>query len=220
MRNTKGMRLKDIPTAGGGIARAAYVLASKEHVAVGPLLQRANLSVRQVKNPNLRIPVRDQISFLNLVAEKLDDEFLGIRIGQMLELREPGLLYYVMASSHTVGEALERCARYSSIQNEGVHIGYRAGKTVTVTFDYFGVSRRLDRHQIECFITLLVRMCQKLSGLASVPSCIVVRACHLSLRGCSEPTLRSRATPTRWCIRVRWRARLASTPIYTSTRCW
>jgi AraC-like DNA-binding protein len=186
VRNSKGMRLKDIPTAGGGIARAAYVLASEEHVALAPLLRRANLTVQQVKNPNLRIPVKDQINFLNLVAEKLDDEFLGIRIGQMLELREPGLLYYVMASSHTVGEALQRCARYSTIQNEGVRIGYHAGKTVTVTFDYFGVSRRLDRHQIECFITLLVRMCRKLSGLSLVPS--QVRLMHRRSRMPSEFT--------------------------------
>jgi hypothetical protein len=201
VRNSKGMRLKDIPTAGGGIARAAYVLASEEHVALAPLLRRANLTVQQVKNPNLRIPVKDQINFLNLVAEKLDDEFLGIRIGQMLELREPGLLYYVMASSHTVGEALQRCARYSAIQNEGVRIGYRAGKTVTVTFDYFGVSR------------LLVRLCRKLSGLSLVP--LQVRLmhrrsrCRPSLRGCSAPMSHSRATRTRWCIPVGWRTILA-----------
>jgi hypothetical protein len=105
VRNKKGTRLKDIPTAGGGIARAAYALASQEHVAVGPLLRRANLTVQQAKNPSLRMPVRDQIHFLNLVAETLDDEFLGIRIGQMLELRDLGLLYYVMASSRTVGDA-------------------------------------------------------------------------------------------------------------------
>ena len=184
MRNTNRMRLKDIPTAGGGIARAAYALASQEHVAVGPLLRRANLSVEQAKNPNLRMPVKDQISFLNLVAEKLDDEFLGIRIGQTIDLREMGLLYYVMASSHTVGDALQRVARYSTIQNEGVHIRYHAGKVVTVTFDYFGVSRRLDRHQIECFITGLVRMCRRLTGLALVPS--QVRLMHHRSRMPSE----------------------------------
>ena len=176
MRNSKGMRLNDIPTAGGGIARAAYALASERGVALGPLLRRANLSVQQVKNPNFRMPVKDQITFLNLVAEKLDDEFLGIRIGQKLDLRALGLLYYVMASSHSVGDALRRVARYSTIQNEGVHIGYRAGKAVIVTFDYFGVSRRLDRHQIECFMTVLVRMCRTLSGLASVP--LRVRLMH------------------------------------------
>ena len=184
MRNRNARHLKDIPTASGGIARAAYALASEERVTLGPLLRRANLSVHQAKNPNLRIPVKDQISFLNQVAEKLDDEFLGIRIGQTLELRKLGLLYYVMASSSTLGEALQRCARYSTIHNEGIHIGYRAGKILTITFDYFGIPRRLDRHQIECFITILVRICRRLGGLSLVPS--QVRLMHHRARMPSE----------------------------------
>ncbi len=55
---------------------------------------------------------------------------------------------------------------------------------LTVTFDYFGVSCRIDRHQIECFITLLVRMCRRLSGLALVPS--QVRLMHHRSRMPSE----------------------------------
>ena len=93
MRKAKGMQLKDVPMAGGGISRAAYALASQAHVSVGPLLKRANLSVQQIKNPRLRIPVKDQIKFLNLVADKLQDEFFGIRLAQTLDLRELGLLY-------------------------------------------------------------------------------------------------------------------------------
>jgi AraC-like DNA-binding protein len=81
-----------------------------------------------------------------------------------------------MSSSDTVGEALQRVARYSTLQNEGVQIGYRAGKTVTVTFKYFGVARQLDRHQIEFFITILLRLCRKLSGLSLVP--LRVRLMH------------------------------------------
>ena len=155
--------------AGGGITRAAYAFASRAHVSVGPLLKRANLSVQQIKNPRLRIPVKDQIKFLNLVADKLRDEFLGIRLAQTLNLRELGLLYYVMASSDTLGDALRRGARYSTIQNEGVQIDYRGGKVVTVTFNYIGVARQPDRHQIEIFITILLRVCQELSGLALAP---------------------------------------------------
>jgi AraC-like DNA-binding protein len=75
-----------------------------------------------------------------------------------------------MASSETLGEALQRVARYSTIQNEGVRIGYRAGKSVALTFNYFGVARRLDRHQIEFIIAFLLRLCRNLSGLSLVPS--------------------------------------------------
>ncbi|HEY4736924.1 MAG TPA: AraC family transcriptional regulator ligand-binding domain-containing protein, partial [Xanthobacteraceae bacterium] len=141
MRQIKNSHLNDIPTAGGGITRAAYALASEARAPVGSLLRRANLSIEQVKNPRLRIPVKDQIKFLNLVAEELHDEFLGIHLAQTTDLRELGLLYYVMASSDTVGEALRRVSRYSTIQNEGVRIGYRVAKNATITYEYFGVAR-------------------------------------------------------------------------------
>ena len=169
MRKANGMQLKDIPMAGGGITRTAYAFASRAHVSVGPMLKRANLSVQQVKNPRLRIAVKDQIKFLNLVAGKLQDEFLGIRLAQAIDLRELGLLYYVMASSDTLGDGLRRAARYSTIQNEGVQVKYHADKLVTVTFHYLGVPRQFDRHQIEFFITILLRACRKFSGLALVP---------------------------------------------------
>jgi AraC-like DNA-binding protein len=170
MRRTTNLHLDDIPTAAGGISRAAYALASQAQISLGPLLKRSNLSVEQAKNPGLRIAVKDQIKFLNLVAEELQDEFLGIRLAQATDLRELGLLYYVMASSNTIGEALRRVSRYSTIQNESVKITYRGGKTVTVAFDYFGVARRVDRHQIEFIITMFLRIFRALSGLALTPS--------------------------------------------------
>lgn len=170
MRRKNNLRLDDIPTAGGGITRAAYALAAQAQASMGSLLKGANLSVEQAKNSRLRIAVKDQIKFLNLVAEELHDEFLGIRLAQTIDLRELGLLYYVMASSATVGEALQRVSRYSTIQNEGVQIRYRGGKSVTVAFNYFGVARRHDRHQIEFIITMLLRICRTLSGLSLAPS--------------------------------------------------
>ena len=167
MRTTK--RLNNIPTASGGITRAAYAFAARARVPVRALLKRANLTLQQAKNARMRIAVKDQIEFLNLVADELDDEFLGIKLAQTVDLRELGLLYYVMASSRTVGDALRRASRYSTIINEGVQIGYRAGKFVSVTFDYRGVARQQDRYQIEFFITILLRMCRNLSGLSLAP---------------------------------------------------
>jgi hypothetical protein len=40
---------------------------------------------------------------------------------------------------------------------------------VDITFNYFGVARQPDRHQIECIITILLRLCQKLTGLSLMP---------------------------------------------------
>ena len=122
------------------------------------------MSRQQINNPEVRITVQSQIKFLNLAAEALGDEFLGFRFARDLELRELGLLYYVAASSDLLGDALQRLARCSAISNEGVRLSYRDGQYVMIDFSYRGVQRFPDRHQIEFFITVVIRLCRQLTG--------------------------------------------------------
>ena len=164
------------PTALGAVARAAYVRALKARLEVGLLLKSSDLTPRQIKNTHFRIPVKNQIKFLDVVADELPDPFFGIHLAEGIELREMELLYYVVASSETLGEALKRLARYSRINHEGLRITYRERKDITVKFDYVGVSRLSDRHQIECFVVMLLRICRQLTGLSLSP--IVVRLAH------------------------------------------
>ena len=44
------------------------------------------------------------------------------------------------------------------------------GKDITVRFEYVGVSRLSDRHQIECFVVILLRLCRLLTGLSLSPT--------------------------------------------------
>lgn len=163
-------RLGALPTATGGIARLAYARAQEAGVELGPLLKKAGLTDRQIKDSDVRLNVHHQIQFLNLVAHALHDELLGFHLAQVPDLRELGLIYYVAASSETLGDALQRTARYSSIDNEGVALKYLEGANLTIAFEYVGVARHLDRHQIEFFITVLIRLCRQLTGLRLVPS--------------------------------------------------
>lgn len=59
------------PIAAGGMTRLAYVRAKAAGVATEPLLKKANLSGHQIDNARAPIKVRDQITFLNLVADAL-----------------------------------------------------------------------------------------------------------------------------------------------------
>ena len=68
MLRTKRQRFDAVPTASGGVARAAYRRARKARIAVEPLLKRAGLTMQQAKNAAVRIGVANQIQFLNLVA--------------------------------------------------------------------------------------------------------------------------------------------------------
>ena len=172
---TANKRLAALPTATGGIARLAYGRALETGIDLRLLLKRAGLTVQQIKDSRLRLTVDRQIEFLDLVAKALRDEFLGFRLAQLPDLRELGLLYYVAASSETLGDALQRAARYSSIVNEGLSLKYFKTKEARVIFEYVGVARHSDRHQLEFLMTLLIRICRQLTGIRVTPSSVRIK---------------------------------------------
>jgi AraC-like DNA-binding protein len=165
----KKTRFSSLPTASGAIARAAYGRALEARLEVAPLLKSCHLTAQQIKNSQFRISVKNQIQFLSVVADELSDPYLGVHVAEGVDLREMGLVYYVIASSETLGEALRRLARYSGLTNEGVRITCSEGEDITVRFEYVGVSRLSDRQQIECFVVILVRICRQLTGLSVSP---------------------------------------------------
>ena len=164
--------LVSLPTASGGIARAAYAKAEEAGIDTAPLLEEAGLTPAQIKNARVRISVRSQIALLNRIATALDDDFLGFELANSVDLRQLGLLYYILTSSDSLGVALARVSRYSTILNEGVRISCRDGKNVVVTFDYVGVARVQDRHQIEFFVTILLRLCRELTRRRVTPKSV------------------------------------------------
>lgn len=184
MGDPDAKRLGTLPNANGALTRLAYAHAKASGVDLGPLLKKANLTLQQIEDPGQRLRVRDQIRFLNLVATALEDDLLGFHLAQAPDLRELGFLYYISASSETLGEALKHTARYISIVNEGVSLKYFNGTDVGIGFRYVGISRHLDRHQIEFFMAVLVRMCRQLTGVRLVPT--RVRLVHRQESNCSE----------------------------------
>jgi AraC-like DNA-binding protein len=163
-------RLGEFPTALGTMTRLAYERAQAARLDLEPLLKKARLTKQQVEDVLARISANSQIVFLDLVASALQDEHLGFHVCQAAELRRFGLLYYVAASSDTLGEALRRLARYISVVNESVSVKYLEGKDIRIVTNYVGIARHLDRHQIEGFATLLIRICRGLTGHFVKPS--------------------------------------------------
>jgi AraC-like DNA-binding protein len=177
----RGARL---PTGVGGPARLAFAQAKAAGIDPKPLLKKSGLTLQQVKDPQIRVSIRDQIRFLDLVADALKDEFLGFHLARLHELREIGLLYYAMASSDTLFDALGRASRYSSIVNEGISQTCINGSKVGLSLHYVGVRRHQDRHQIEFRMTSILRTCRQLTGLHLVPD--RVRFAHRRQRPSGE----------------------------------
>ena len=80
-----------------------------------------------------------------------------------LRAREIGLPYFVLASSATLGDAMARAERYSTITNGGIRLSCQAGSDFRIRYCYIGVSRHTDRHQLEFWATALVRICRTLT---------------------------------------------------------
>jgi AraC-like DNA-binding protein len=164
LRDSRTKRLDTIPKAAGLPARLAYAHAAENGADVDILLREAGLSRGQIDDPDAHLEVRRQIRFLNLVAEALGDDLLGFHLSQNFDPRTIGLLYYVLASSDTLNEAIRRVARYSSIVNEGVRLTRREGKGIDLAIEYVGISRHLDRHQIEFWMAGIMRICRQLTN--------------------------------------------------------
>jgi AraC-like DNA-binding protein len=175
MRFVKPRDFRSMPSATGGIARLALARMRETGKAVSAVLSGAGLVSEEVDDPTVRIPVPTQIRILNLVAQELQDDLLGFHLARNFDLREIGLLYYVMASSEQLSDALQHAERYSVINNDGVRLHNRLERTVAIALDYLSVDRSSDRHQIEFWLVALVRICRQLTDSRLAPRQLKVR---------------------------------------------
>ena len=161
------------PSAAGLLSRLACARAVSAGIDVAPLMVKAAVTRKQVEDDSVRLAVKGQIKFVELVADALHDDLLGFHLGCDYDLREIGLLYYVWNSSKLLGDAFRRAERYSSIVNEGVCLRVRSnGNDLALTVKYVGVKRLSDRHQIEFWVTSVVRVCRHLTNRHLLPSCV------------------------------------------------
>jgi AraC-like DNA-binding protein len=168
--------LDGMPRASGMVARGAYARAREAGVALAPLLAKARITAAQLEDPRAAVPAANQIRLLSLAADALGDDLFGFHVARDAELRQVGLLYFVMSTSTTVFEALRRGVRYWSLANEGIEPRCNAGRTLDVSLHYLASSPRHDRHHTECFATIMVKVLRELTGTSISP--VRVRFTH------------------------------------------
>ena len=158
------------------MTRLACERARRAGIDLPPLLERVGLTVEDIEDESVPLSVAEQIDCLNLLADALNDRLLGFHLARDMDLRRTGFLYYVATSSEILGDALQRVARYSVMFNEGVRLQTRIGEAFRIGFEYAGVSRQSDRHQIEAWTTAIVQCCRKITDRRLEP--IAVRIVH------------------------------------------
>jgi AraC-like DNA-binding protein len=175
MDAAKPRSLRTIPSASGGITRLACARLRERGKDVAQILSRAGLTVKAVDDPATRLKAKAQIEVLDLAAAVLGDDLLGLHLARSFDLREIGLVYYVMASSEDLAGALLNVERYSRIVNEGVSLRCTLGQGATIAIDYVDVDRKSDQHHIEFWFVTLVRIFRNITDGRLAPQSLKVR---------------------------------------------
>jgi AraC-like DNA-binding protein len=154
-----------LPTVAGFAARRAIAVLRKQRVALGPLLERAGLSKRDLADWRHRISATAQSKLLESAAEELGDSAFGLHLAEHMNPREAGLLFFVMSAATDVGDALALLARYFRIVNEAVRLKItRTSEGVVVETEFVGLSRRAVLHNVEFGIAFILKALRVAAG--------------------------------------------------------
>jgi len=184
MHDPVSNRIRTQPRAEGTLSRLAIERAKAAGIDVTPLMVKAGVTRQQVEQEDASLAAQGQIKLVELIADALQDDLLGFHLARDVDLRKIGLLYYVLNSSDLLGDAFRRGERYCSLINEGVRLHVGEGKELALIVSYVGVERCSDRHQIEAWITFLVRICRQITNRHLLPC--VVSFVHRREGGCPE----------------------------------
>ncbi len=137
-------------------------------IDVDPLRTKLGITKELRTDRDISIDTKHQIQFINMAASELKDELLGFHLAREMDAREKGPFYYLLSTAEKLSVALDHAIRYTSVLHEALRVS-RGKSPSTIEFEYRGVKRYLDRHQMEFWITYALRMSRILTGRDLIP---------------------------------------------------
>lgn len=110
-----------MPHASTVLARfPIFALQRAEEIGLNreTVLRVAGLDSAELLDPDARIKLRKVMAIWRQVLEAVPDPDFGVRLGARMQVRNIGLLGFLMMNSSTLGVALERLARFGRILDE------------------------------------------------------------------------------------------------------
>jgi len=159
-------------TADGVATRLAMRELKKAKIDPAPLLVRAGISLLKVGEEPKRVRAESQVRFLEIAAEALGDSALSLHLAQNFDLRECGMLYYVLAASPNVGEAIRNLARYLAVSNESIRLGVVERTKNTVLAVNYRIPRHTDRLFAEYGYAAILRACRESTDRNMTPKAV------------------------------------------------
>ena len=137
-----------------------------------PLLAKAGISLLKLDEEPKRVRPESQILFLEVAAEALDDSALSLHLAQHFDLRECGMLYYVLAASPNLGEGISNLVRYLAVSNESMPLVLSETAKRTVLAVNYKIPRHTDQLFVEYAYAVLLRAFRELTGRSISPKAV------------------------------------------------
>jgi AraC-like DNA-binding protein len=134
------------------------------------LVAAAGLRADDLSDPDARLPFSIEIALWQLIARDLNDPGFGVRAGASLDIRDAGLLGYIMANSATLGAALQRLVRYNRVLSEAIAFEFeptsRPQVSIAETVTAFGADMQLA---VDFRLATALSAARQLTGVDLVP---------------------------------------------------
>jgi len=140
------------------------LLRAAEALGVAPETRRRLPQLRDLSNPDGRVPLSALWAVWRELIERNPDPALGLRLGRRVSVRRIGLVGYAMTASRTLGDALECLSRYYRILREGVdcRIEHEANDATIVLHDHATIGWGI-RQQIDARLATILAVCRQLT---------------------------------------------------------
>ena len=159
-------------TANGVATRLAIRQLKAENIDPQPLLAKAGVLRSKRSDEPENVAADSQLRFLDYAADALDNSILGFQLAQQADLREAGVVYYVMAASRDVAQAVRNLVRYLAVANESLQLLVSESGKITVLTVKTRLPRHIDRHFSEFGIALIVRGFREMTGTSLRPEAV------------------------------------------------
>jgi AraC-like DNA-binding protein len=135
------------------------------------LLEAAGLRDVDLANGDARVPASTEVALWRLMSKGVPDPGFAVRAGASVTPREMGLVGYVMGFSATLGAALRRMARYSSVVSDAVEfaLAHPDRKRVAIVESHTEPGMEL-RFAVDYRLSAVLSCCRQITGVGIIPS--------------------------------------------------
>lgn len=163
-------------TSSAGVVRLLLAGFARLGLSAAQLCQEAGIDVGVLEDPDARV-LHDQINTLWLAAEaRHGDPHLGVKVALGIEPRAINVASYLLMSSRTVGEGVERVTRFQRLISQASRIFVEPqGSQVLIRFGFAGGDLQVSRHQVESTGLIYTRFLHWISGGSFRPDAVHFR---------------------------------------------